>query len=162
MAVLHHWDQERQLGLLGRSPSCNAMLGSGPSRAHQGDTRHRHGELCVGGVVPAPEGELVGRSANDNRFVPTLDQAILGEDDVAWLDGVPPSAGEIGCDWLARVVTGFPVRIDGGDNLLVQVFSDWRNHCWAGRMDLASREFSYEIGCPAVGDLDYVEVQLFG
>src|SRR5450759_2819824 len=161
MAVLHHWDQERQPGLPRSSPSRNAMLGSGPSGAHQGDTRHRHGELCVGGVVTAPKGELVGCPANDNRFVPTLDQTILGEDNVAWLDGVPPSAGEIGCDWLARVVTGFPVRIDGGDDLLVQVVPDWRDHRWAGRMDLASWEFSDKIGRPAVGDLDYVKVQLF-
>ena len=135
---------------------------SGAGGVHQGDSHHRHGELWIAGVVPASEGELVRRSANDNRFVPTLDQAILGEDDVAWLYGVPPSAREIGCDWLARVVTGFPVRIDGGDNLLVQVFSDWRDHRWAGRMDLASREFPDKIGCPAVGNVDHVEVQLFG
>src|SRR5450759_5559800 len=103
---------------------------SGAGGGYQGDRHHRHGELCVGGVVPAPEGELVGRPANDNRFVPTLDQAILGEDNVAWLYGVPPSAGEIGCDWLARVVTGFPVRMDGGDDLFVQVFPNWRDHRW--------------------------------
>src|SRR5476651_2384167 len=96
------------------SPSYEASQLSGPSGAHQGDRHHRHGELCVGGVVPAPKGELVGCPANDNRFVPTLDQAILGEDDVPWFDGVPPSAGEIGCDCLARFFASFPVRIDGG------------------------------------------------
>ena len=50
----------------------------------------------------------------------------MGKDDVPRLDGVPITAGEIGSDWLARVLTGFTVRIDGGDDLFVQVFPDWR------------------------------------
>ena len=135
---------------------------SGSCRVQEGDSQHRHGELWIAGVVPAPEGELVGRPTNDNRFVPTADQAVLGEDDVPRLDGVPISTGEIGCDWLARFLAGFTVRIDGGDDLLVQVFPDWRDHRWTGRMDLASRKFGYEIGGTAVGDVDHVEAQLFG
>ena len=135
---------------------------SGGSGGHQGDSRYRHGKVWVAGVVAGPEGDLVARPANDNRFVPTADQAFLGKDDVAGLDGVPITAGEIGSDWLARVLTGFAAWIDGGDDLFVQVFSDWRNHRWAGRMDLASWEFPDKIGRPAVGDLDHVEVQLFG
>ena len=75
---------------------------SGSCRVQEGDSLHRHGELWIARVVPAPEGELVGRPTNDNRFVPTADQAVLGEDDVPRLDGVPIGAGEIGCDWLAR------------------------------------------------------------
>jgi hypothetical protein len=54
------------------------------------------------------------------------------------------------------------VRINGGDDLVVQVLSDWRDHRWAGRMDLASREFPDKIGRLAVGDLDHVEAQLVG
>jgi hypothetical protein len=54
------------------------------------------------------------------------------------------------------------VRIDSGDDFLVQVFPDWRDHRWTGRMDLASRKFLDKIGRPSVGDFDYVEAQLFG
>jgi hypothetical protein len=86
----------------------------------------------------------------------------LGKDDVAWLDGVPITAGKIGSDWLARVLTGFTVRIDGSDNLFVQVFPDWRDHRWASRMDLASREFGDEFGGSSVGNHNHVEAQLFG
>ena len=134
---------------------------SGSCRVQQGDSQHRHGELWIARVVTAPEGELVSRSANDNRFVPTADQAVLGEDEVPRLDG-GPSAGEVGHDWLARFLPSFAVWIDGGDDFLVQVFPDWRDHRWTGRMDLASRKFRDEIGRPSVGDLDHVEAQLFG
>jgi hypothetical protein len=135
---------------------------SGGSGAHQGDSRHRHGKVWVAGVVAGPEGEFVARPANDNRFVPTADQAFLGKDDVAGLDGIPITAGEIGSDWLARVLTGFTVRIDGGDDLFVQVFPDWRDHRWASRMNLASREFGDEISRYSVGNHNHVEAQLFG
>lgn len=93
---------------------------SGSGRVQEGDSQHRHGELWIAGVVAAPEGELVGRPTNDNRFVPTADQAVLDEDDVSRLDGGPIRAGKIRCDWLARFLSGFAVRIDGGDDLLVQ------------------------------------------
>src|SRR5450759_4351082 len=101
------------------SPRYEPLELSGAGGVHQGDRHHRHGELCVAGVVPAPKGELVGCPANDNRFVPTFDQTILSEDNVAWLDGVPIRAGKIGCDWVARFFASFTVRIDGGDDLLV-------------------------------------------
>ena len=59
-------------------------------------------------------------------------------------------------------LTGFASWIDGGDDLLVQVFPDWRDHRWPGRMDLASRKFGDEISGRSVGDLNHVEAQLFG
>ena len=82
---------------------------------------------------------------------------------MAGLDGVPISAGEIGCR-SARLSScpASPCWIDGGDDFLVQVFPDWRDHRWTGRMDLASRKFLDKIGRPSVGDFDYVEAQLFG
>ena len=69
------------------------MQVSGGGRVQQGDSRHRHGELWIAGVVTAPKGELVAGSANDNRFAPTADQALLGKDDVPRLDGVPRCSG---------------------------------------------------------------------
>ena len=80
---------------------------------------------------------------------------------MAGLDG-GPSLRKISHGWLARVLTGFASRIDGGDDLLVQVFPNWRDHRWASRMDLASRKFGDEIGSCSVGDLDHVEAQLIG
>ena len=50
---------------------------SGAGWVHQGDSHHRHGKVWVAGVITGPEGELVGGPANDNRFEPTFDQAIL-------------------------------------------------------------------------------------
>ena len=45
--------------------------GAGSTRATVG---HPHGELCVARVVAGPEGELVARPTDDNRFPPTVDQ----------------------------------------------------------------------------------------
>ena len=70
-------EDERQPGLPLSSPSYEPLQLSGGSGAHQGDRLHRHGKLWKAGVVPGPKGELVACPANDNRFVPTFDQAIL-------------------------------------------------------------------------------------
>ena len=134
---------------------------SGGSRTNQRDSRHRDGKVWVAGVVAGPEGELVAGPTNNNRFVPTADQAVLGKDEVAGLDG-GPSLGKVGQDWGARVVAGFASWIDGGDDILVQIFPDWRDHRWASRMDLARRKFGDQIGGSSVRDLDHVEAELFG
>ena len=76
------------------------MQSSAGSGANQGDSRHRHGKVWVARVVAGPEGEFVGRPTNDNRFVPTANQAILGKDEVAGLDG-GPSLRKVGQDWSA-------------------------------------------------------------
>jgi hypothetical protein len=137
MAFLHARNDERHLGLPLSSPSYNPLQSSGGSGANQGDSQHRHSKVWIARVVAGPEGELVARPTNDDRFVPTADQAILGKDEVAGLDG-GPSLRKVSQEWGASVLTGFAPWIDGGDDLLVQVFPDWRDHRWTGRMDLAS------------------------
>jgi hypothetical protein len=79
---------------------------------------------------------------------------------VARLDG-GPRLRKISHGWLAGFFARFTVRIDGGDDRFVQIFPDWRDHRWASRVDLASREFGYEISRYSVGHLDHVEAQLF-
>ena len=59
------------------------------------------------------------------------------------------------------VPASFAVWVEGSDDFLVQVFPDNRHHAWPGCMDLASREFADEIGSRSVGNVDYVEAQLF-
>ena len=76
------------------------LQSSGGSGANQGDSCHRHGELWIARVVAGPEGELVAGPTNDNRFVPTADQTVLGKDEVAGLDG-GPSLRKVGHDRLA-------------------------------------------------------------
>ena len=161
MAILDDWDQARQPGLLGRSPSRNRMLVSGGSGAHQGDSRRPHAELWMTRIVTPPEGKLVARSANNNRFVPTVDQAVLGKDEMAGLDG-GPTFRKVGQDWGIWFLAGFASWIEGGNDPLVQIFPDWRDHRWTGRMDLACGKLGDQIGGSPVGDLDYVEAQLFG
>jgi hypothetical protein len=161
MTVLDDWDQARKLGLLRSSPSSEPLELSGGSGANQRNSGHRDGKVWVAGVVAGPEGDLVAGPTNDNRFVPTADQAVLGKDKVAGLDR-GPTFRKVGQDWGAWVVAGFTSRIEGGDDLLVQVFPDWWDHRWASRMDLARRKLGDQIGGRPIPDLDHVEAQLFG
>ena len=153
--------KERQPGLPRSSPSHNSMLVSGGSRANQSDSLHWHGKVWEAGVVAGPEGDLVAGPAHDNRFVPTADQTVLGENKVARLDG-GPGLRKVGHDRRTGILPGFAAWIDGSDNLLVQVFPDRRDHRWASRMDLASREFGDEISRCSIGNHNHVEAQLFG
>jgi hypothetical protein len=160
MAVLDDWDQAR-LGLPRRNPSSEPLELSGGSGANQRNSRYRDGKVWVPRVVAGPEGQLVAGPTNDNRFVPTVNQAVLDKDEVARLDR-GPSLRKVGQDWGAWVLAGFASWIEGGDNLLVQVFPDWRDHRWASRMDLARRDFGDQIGGSPVRDLDHVEAKLLG
>jgi hypothetical protein len=84
----------------------------------------------------------------------------LGKDEVAGLDR-GPSLRKVQ-DWGAWVVAGFASWIDGGDDPLVQIFPDRRDHRWASRMNLPGRDLGDQIGGSPVGDLDHVEAELFG
>ena len=134
---------------------------SGTSRANQADRRHRDGKVWVPGVIAGPEGQLVAGPTNDNRLVPTVNQAVLGKDEVAGPDR-GPTFRKVGQDWGIWFLAGFASSIEGGDDLLVQVFPDWRDHRWACRMDPARRDLGDQIGGSPVRDLDHVEAELFG
>jgi hypothetical protein len=86
----------------------------------------------------------------------------LSKDDVAGLDPVPISFGEVGWIWVARFPTGFAPWIDCGDDLFVQFFPDWRDHRWTSRMDLACGKIGDQTGGSSVRNFNHVETQLFG
>jgi hypothetical protein len=57
----------------GTQPELLTSQISGTCWVDQGDRRHGDGKVWEAGIVTGPEGDLVARSANDNRLVPTLD-----------------------------------------------------------------------------------------
>ena len=85
----------------------------------------------------------------------------MSENEVPGFDGVPAS-GKVGHDRHARGLSGFASRIDGGDDLFVEVCRHGRHDTWPVGMNAAGGHLGHQVGRDAVLDFNSIETKLLG